>query len=398
MKSKYKWILLFAVALVCFIGAVAWFIAGNEAEAEGPLLARKRVFAEFADMRLPAVDPSLEEALLLVDKAQLKPPPPHIYIALGDSVSSGYGLTGYPQNPRGVHSALFFEGLRSGDYGVETHINLAQTALTTTTLLAMLEEVDEAGLADFRNARVITLNIGGNNVLVPFLEYMTALQVVSGAGNIGSGAGGVLSGAWGVLYELATGVGQAVTAPGEAGFPTGGVTSGLGDILSGFGGLIIGAGEIIAGTPDAISTWRGALSPELEELLEHGMQTFLVEFGEILTWLETHAPRATILVNTVYNPIPPEVLLVSVPISNWANVLLGTMNATIREESAARGHLVVDVYARFTNQLGLMQFDLNPFGGAFSLDLIHPSEEGHALIAELHYAAFRQHVRAGITR
>ena len=311
---------------------------------------------------------------------------PHIYIALGDSVSSGYGLTGYGAAPEGLHSELFFEMLKNDGYVDEYH-NMAASGYTTAMLLESLSALDADELKLFRDARVITVNIGGNNILAPFLEYLSEMQVLSGLGSIRAGTE-TLMGAWGVIYEIVSGAESIAGFFGEARNNLGGILAGVGGTISGIGELMTGVGEIISGTPNAASTWRGAFSPELEAMLEEGVQTFSDEFIEIITWLEKNAPNATIIVNTIYNPIPQEILRISVPISNWATVLLDSINDTIISESLTSGFLVTDIHSYFSDQSELTSMNLNPFAGQLSLDMIHPNAEGHILIAELNYATF----------
>ena len=45
-------------------------------------------------------------------------------------------------------------------------------------LLEFLNEMTDARLKLFRNARIITLNIGGNNILVPFGNYLSNNQEI----------------------------------------------------------------------------------------------------------------------------------------------------------------------------------------------------------------------------
>ncbi|MCL2197414.1 MAG: SGNH/GDSL hydrolase family protein [Defluviitaleaceae bacterium] len=315
---------------------------------------------------------------------------PHIYIALGDSVSSGYGLVGYAHSPEGRHTALFFEKIRNDGYVDEFH-SFATSGFTTSDVLDLLNNLNDSERRVFNNARIITLNIGGNNLLTPFLAYLTDLEVVSGAGNIRTGVGGVVSGTWGIIYEIISGVGNSPSPDDDTRFSFGGVVRGFGDIVIGLGELLVGAGEIIGGYPDVVSTWRGTLSPELEALFDEGVNTFSQEFVEIITWLETHAPNATIMVNTIFNPIPEEILSVSVPISNWSSMLINAMNDTIIDESDNRNFVVTDVYSFFSYRLDLTSFNLNPFAGEISFDLVHPNAEGHMLIAEHNYIAFSQY-------
>ncbi|MCL1997582.1 MAG: SGNH/GDSL hydrolase family protein [Turicibacter sp.] len=313
-------------------------------------------------------------------------PSAHIYIALGDSVSSGYG---FEDNPENRHTYLFFEKLQQAGYADE-YYNFATSGFTTADVLEMLNDMDNEEIRLFRRASVITLNIGGNNVLTPFLGYLSELQAVSGGENVATGAGQTLSGAWGVMYEIIAGVNEIVETEG-GGFDFGriigsfnvdNIVGGFGDMLSGLGGILFGTAEIVAGSRDIFSIWTGSLSPELEALLDEGVENFAQEFGEIITWLERNAPRATIIVNTIYNPIPQEILRISVPMATWSNELLADMNQVIIEESSGR-FLVADVNNYLSGRLDLVRFNLNPFTAALSFDLVHPNEEGHLLIADV---------------
>jgi len=319
------------------------------------------------------------------------PSPPRVYIALGDSVTSGYGLPGYTYAPEGTHSSLFFEKLWLDD-NVDVYRNKAISGYTTTTLLTFLNNLDSASLEYFTNAQVITLNIGGNNILTPFLGYLYDMQVVSGADNIASGAGGIVSGAWGAVSEIISGVGGFISDE-EVEFSFGNIVSGLGDVVSGVGEIIVGAGEIIGGSPDVVSTWRGYFSPELTTMLYEGVETFYNEFEQIITWLQTNAPGATIIVNTIYNPIPEEILMLSVPISVWAHLLVESMNSIILSTSETRRFLVTDLFSYMADRPDLFIFNLNPFYGEISFDFVHPNASGHVFIAQKNYATFSQFTR-----
>jgi lysophospholipase L1-like esterase len=282
------------------------------------------------------------------------------------------------------HPSVFFELLKNDEY-VENHVNMAQSGFTTTTLLEQLNDMSVGDLSHIKDARVITINIGGNNILLPFTEYLSELNVVSGGVNIASGAGNVFSGAWGVIYGIASEVGKLFSDSIEGGI--GSAAEGVGDIVAGAENVISGAGQIISGTPRAFSTFRGSFSPELEAELEKGIETFSEEFKQIINWIEENAPRATIIVNTVYNPIPQEILFLSLEISNIATVLIDSINYVIIEESEAREWLIVDINTHLSNQLDMAQFNLNSSAGSLSVDIIHPNTQGHALIAQLHHEA-----------
>ena len=265
---------------------------------------------------------------------------PRYYIALGDSVSTGYGLAAHEYS----HSLLFFNALKDKGY-VDYYINMAANGSTTTTLLELLNSIDNDDARIFRNARVITLNIGGNNILGAFTNYLSNLRI----------------------------------APPEA------------DILrSGTEGIVSWARGIISDALNIFSTLAGSFSPELISGLDEAVQTFADEFYAILTWLDKNAPRAIVIVNTLYNPIPQEVLGASLEISNAANMLIESMNEVIFKESTSRNHLVTDIYSHFSHQLNLFKFNLNPFAGDLSFDIIHPNAEGHTIIAQLNFDTFMQ--------
>jgi hypothetical protein len=68
------------------------------------------------------------------------------------------------------------------------------------------------------------------------------------------------------------------------------------------------------------------------------------------------------------------------------------MNSIIIEESQTKGYYVADVYSRFAAEpsvMSLSQFNLNPFGGFLSVDIIHPDRAGHYIIAELIYEQYQ---------
>ena len=145
-------------------------------------------------------------------------PEPNLFLALGDSVSSGYGLP-YIED---WHTFMLYERLRENGY-----IYLEQHYL--------------------------------NKAVAGYTIYSEGEETKAGIGR--RIVDGTLA-AWGVLRDVVTDT-----------FNTGHIILGL-------------------------------FTPEIEAALEGGVQSFADEFSKIITWIETSAPRATIIVNTVYNPIP----------------------------------------------------------------------------------------------
>ena len=288
-------------------------------------------------------------------------PEPNLFIALGDSVSSGYGLHYLEER----HTFMFYERLKENGYNyIEHYLNKAVAGYTTTDLLAFLNSMDEDTRNIFNSARIVTLNIGGNNVLTPFTRYISGREDIDIEDII-------FEYTEEVAEEDALGIGRRIVD-----------------------GALAVWGVVRDAVTDTVSTGRtilGLFTPELEATLEGGVQIFADEFGQIITWIETHAPRATIIVNTVYNPIPSQLLIIPVALSDRAEELIQVINSIIREESEARGFLVVDVHSRFANEsnlMGLMRFNLNPFAGGVNVDIIHPNSTGHNIIAQLKYEQY----------
>jgi lysophospholipase L1-like esterase len=89
------------------------------------------------------------------------PVPPPIFLALGDSISTGFGLSGYtPGEPHeGSFVTLAAETLNM------TPVSFAVDGLTSGGLLAMLENPGDELKDALAGAAVISLQIGGNDLL-----------------------------------------------------------------------------------------------------------------------------------------------------------------------------------------------------------------------------------------
>ena len=83
------------------------------------------------------------------------------YVAIGDSISSGYGLE--------VPETEAFPSLIAQDNGY-TLTNLAEAGETSGSLLAKLENAEMAEALS--TADVITLTIGGNDMLAALFDYL----------------------------------------------------------------------------------------------------------------------------------------------------------------------------------------------------------------------------------
>ena len=131
----------------------------------------------------------------------------------------------------------------------------------------------------------------------------------------------------------------------------------------------------------------GPLPPELIAEMDKGIADFTVEFDAIISWLKENAPDAVIIVNTLYNPIPEELLGLKLELSGPAETYTQAINKIIFALQND-DYLVADVYSEFAivpdlsefmnYQLDLAQMNLN-------FDIIHPNGVGHKRIMELNY-------------
>lgn len=324
-----------------------------------------------------------------------------VYIALGDSVSEGFGIW----SPEDRHTSVFFELLKEQGLANE-YVNLAVSGFTTTDLLQLLNGPEE--IEPMPYASVITLNIGGNNILAPFWAYLpdaSEMQRITEETVI------FVTEAWALAQELmgfANNSREAVTNVLD-------FAEEVTDFVDNFGFLdIFRIDEMLAAVPpviaDAMNVFAevntleatvtdmlgraaeleitglfplvtGAFPDELEAGFQASIREFAYELAEILDWLESNAPNAVVIVNTVYNPLPMQLMGMELGFADESRRLIQAINDIIYEESRARGFIVSDVYAGLSNRPDMMNL---------SFDIIHPNPQGHYAIARLNFADFLQ--------
>ncbi|MDR0293646.1 MAG: GDSL-type esterase/lipase family protein [Oscillospiraceae bacterium] len=250
-----------------------------------------------------------------------------VYVALGDSVPAGYAL---PDPETESYVGFLSEQMKSGGKTVETY-NLARSGLTTTQLLDALNGMAAAEQAVLAGADVITLNIGGNNILGP---------VISRIGQIALDAG-------------ITGMDITNAQPEQ-----------IAQIFI----------SLMTFVPDEA----------LDASLQAGVAAFTSDFAEIIALLKAEAPNAAMIVSTVYNPIPA-----GLGLSDTAKELITGMNALILGGAETGGYGIADTYEAFTLAeaagIRVTNVNLDMTKGPVSID-IHPNAAGHALMAQIHAA------------
>lgn len=186
--------------------------------------------------------------------------------------------------------------------------------------------VDPAKLAVLHNAEIITLNIGGNNVLGPMIALVNQTAADLGI-------------------------------------------------------------DLASATPIQLMQLIGALqNVDFSQQPEFagGMSAFTADFPQIIAWLRTNAPGAKIIVSTVYNPITQ---VVGTNVFNASEQLIGAMNALILQGQMAgsvSNYAIADTFTAFKLASAPVT-NFNPIAG--SID-IHPNADGHTLMAPFHLEAY----------
>lgn len=227
------------------------------------------------------------------DTVNVTPPK---YVALGDSISFGMSAT----NNMG-YTAMFSNHLKSlQPYTNLDFVNKSLPGYTTTELLQQI--MNPSVQAELSNANIITISIGGNNLLTPLIGTIAA------------------------AFQL---------DPNSQTF-------------------IAELTAKIAGNPNDAALILGKLQDPTDPLaqmlnagLQNGVAKFAAELPAIISTIRTLSPNSKIYFNTLYNPLPA-----SDPLYSQYNALIGSINSGILAGSTALIYNVVDVAAIFSNYTG----------------------------------------------
>lgn len=256
---------------------------------------------------------------------------PDTFVALGDSISTGYGLAGYTPpslTAPAYASESFVELLKTNNQFIGT--NLALDGLTSAQLAAATNPnlLNGTQKAILQNASMISVTIGGNDLLGAFYTAMANAMSIT------------------VTPETMPAIMAAIIA-GASGIP----------------GTETQARQLFM----AISSVVG------------NMTTIVGNFGTqlttIITNLKTINPTAVIVLQTIANPykdVPNQ------SISGFLSQALDPFNTAITNGAMA-GYMVADVSAAFEASAEVLTNATNP---QMPLDP-HPNAAGHKVIADL---------------
>lgn len=246
-------------------------------------------------------------------------------LSLGDSIAAGHGLANYDPADitKASESYINLLGVAMGS----TPVNLAKDGLTSANLLQLL---GNAGVKEkLAVSEVITVSIGGNNVLQP------------------------------MMATIKTEFGLSTTADNDQ------LTDKINEV-----GLLESLGKaqkaLIAAQP----------------ALDQGVKAFETEFPQIVDQLKAVAPQARILVSTLYYPyggIKFQDLDFDAATLKQIKGINAVITKTLGETKYVGAYEIVDVSTAFGAKPALnvnvsLPYNLDP----------HPSALGHQLIFELY--------------
>ncbi len=253
-----------------------------------------------------------------------------IYVALGDSITSGYGLESFTNNDvKNRNSSNNFVTKLGKRLGMKT-VNFGVEGITSSALLSSLKKPSTAeqknAVAQIREAGLITLSIGGNNVFIPLLNAVND-QLGTGKSIFNAGASELQNAILQLLFNE--------------------------ELLNKLKGNISAGAEAFAGN---------------DKLHKSG------ELSDIIRTIKDLNPKAKLVVQTVYDPY-------GFILPDTVGKAIDTMNAAIiKQAGGGKNFVVADVGSAFKKAGKGMQLLNADSGKTFDP---HPTKKGHEVIYTL---------------
>lgn len=253
------------------------------------------------------------------------------YVALGDSIARGYGL----KDPvSGCYPALLSKALSKVLPNTSVnYTNYAVDGLTTEGLIRLLSD----GCENVDGADLITVSIGANNLLGPFISVAEKHMA------------------------------KFVTSPDD-------IT------------------EESLSSSTVINSLK-AIQEELESdafaaVMQNGIAKLDTELDGIINELKRRSPHAVIVVMTVYSPyhgidLSLPYLGLSFDLGSLSDKWVSELDVEIRRIVEENECILVETYDSFETMGGLVNASLSLLPLNVSFDP-HPNQKGHALLSNLH--------------
>lgn len=285
------------------------------------------------------------------------------YLALGDSISTGYGLL--------VPDTEGFVNLLAYKLGYNQVQNAAINGNTAEGILEQLKsgELDDA----VKSADLITITVGGNDLMHPLYEKIAA--------------------AYNATYKLST-------EPALEG-------SQLTEFVKSAPSMVtilnlMNSTKFVLQGPEAdgfadlsAETVENVFGDDVHGYIDSAyFEEHLKQFGEnlnsVLKDLRKKNTKAVIVVSSQYNPYvffteenaaPADAVIMNQSIGEGALILNKTIKSVIREINSSKIYMAEEIHTAFdTSEINLCNAAVA--GSRVELDF-HPNAEGHAVIADI---------------
>lgn len=253
---------------------------------------------------------------------------PSNYTSLGDSIAFGMSAT-----PNNGFVNLFHNFIKSTDENLDLKINNYGTPGDTSSDLLTKLKTNSKIQDSLKISNIITVSIGGNNLLQPVIATIYKTLVVNPKS------------------------------------PT----------------LVSDINDKIKASPNLLTSVQSSLSSKtLQSTLIVNSTKFGTDWPQIISTLKSLAPTAQIYVMTIYNPVNA-----SDPLYAKFEPFIQAMNGIINLGSQTEEYRAVDVYSLFKTYKDsepLVKFDLTT-GNSDP----HPTTKGHKLISQAFSEAYKSH-------
>lgn len=267
------------------------------------------------------------------------------YVGLGDSI--GYGMSATPGNDYFTKYSAYLQAKAVSAGTPYSGVNSALPGLTSSQLL---DEINGTTLltstrAALPGSSVVTVSIGGNNLLGPFIGYVAAMYGVS------------------------------IDDP---------------DFLN----KLTLAVNADPGRLETALFWQILLpGSELKVAFAAGVADFKSDLPAMITGIKGLAPNAKIYFLTVFNPVYGNSQL-----RNFIDSYIVQINNELKARASTYGYTVVDVYAAYASYTGavpLVGFNMTAVPPTYDP---HPTDAGHQMIYDLLVNASTVPVKPGKPR
>lgn len=275
-------------------------------------------------------------------------------LVLGDSIATGFGLSGYTSGDTSSPTESF-GSLLAANYSLtygENYINAGVDGLTTGVLLENIG-TSESLTEQVKNSNAVVISIGGNDFLIPFIDIIGDALVANN--------------------DTINGLGVTIDVSNSAAI----ITTLSAAVAADTDGVLIADLQTSLASADTLNS------------LSANVNTAKANLTTILDDIFAANPETNVFIFTVYNPFSGVEEYASM--ATMTNIIFNSFNSAVKSivtECAEKGNSVqvIDVADAFNEKA-------TDYTNISALD-IHPNAAGHNLIYGLLKTAFDATIEA----